>query len=217
MQPRAEDVDLGAGHAPNEGRLPRSDTRHEPRVPGHRCRESGRVDEEPGRGAAHPVPRRERICHGKDRRRHAKLVPRPFSRVSGPGAPRFRAGKLIPHRGNLGRGPGKNLRGCGIRFRGRASFIGRRCKRRRCRLLLFRGHGKVGRKHRKSGGGPGKDVPTPWDGRPRSREAWWRSWEVCPRSGELDPRSGEARTRSFDRGVRNIEVAPTTVRSTAKA
>jgi hypothetical protein len=91
MQLGAEDVDLGAAHASSERRHPRSDLRHELRARGPPRLESARVEEEPRRGAAYPVARKERIGHGKDHRRHGKLVPRTFSCGGGPGRPRCRA------------------------------------------------------------------------------------------------------------------------------
>jgi hypothetical protein len=50
---------------------------------------------EPGRRAADSVTGKEGIGHGKDRRRHGKLIPRPLSFVGGPWGLRFRSSEAL--------------------------------------------------------------------------------------------------------------------------
>jgi hypothetical protein len=50
---------------------------------------------EPGRRAADPVTGKEGIGHGKDRRRHGKRIPRPFSFAGGPWGFRFRSSEAL--------------------------------------------------------------------------------------------------------------------------
>ena len=107
VQPRPEDVDGDAGHAPSEDRHKRSHLGHDLRVPVPSRLEGGRGDVEPGRRAADPVTGKEGIGHGKDRRRHGKRIPRPFSFAGGPWGFRFRSSEALSTSREALRRPGE--------------------------------------------------------------------------------------------------------------
>ena len=95
VQPRPEDVDGDAGHAPSEDRHKRSHLGHDLRVPVPSRLEGGRGDMGPGCRAADSGTRKETIGHGKDRRRHGKLIPEPLSFGGGPWGFRFRSSEAL--------------------------------------------------------------------------------------------------------------------------